>query len=104
MADRKSFLTAFGAAGLALLADGRAEGQVAATPAPSSTPAKAASAAALAAAAAMRRFDPQLSDADVEKIAHAIDDNAKAGQSLNPKAHPLRNGDEPVLTFDPVAP
>jgi hypothetical protein len=52
----------------------------------------------------MRRFDPHLSDADVEKIAHAIDDNAKAGQALNPKSRPLRNWDEPVLTFDPTAP
>jgi hypothetical protein len=102
MADRKSFLTAVGAAGLALLTDGRAEAEVTATPSP--RPVKPASPLGLATATSMRRFDPELSDADVEKIAHAIDDNAKAGQALNPKSRPLRNWDEPVLTFDPTAP
>jgi hypothetical protein len=102
MGDRKSFLTAVGAAGLTLLADGPADAQAAVTP--TSRHAKAASALGLAAASAMRRFDPELSDAEVEKIAHAIDDNVKAGQSLNPKARPLHNGDEPVLTFDPATP
>jgi hypothetical protein len=60
---------------------------------------KPASAAAVAIAATMRRFDPNLSDAELDKIAHAIDDNAKGAGALNPKKKRLRNGDEPVTTF-----
>jgi hypothetical protein len=52
----------------------------------------------------MRRFDAGLSDAELDKIAHGIDDNLKAARALNPKGRPLRNSDEPVLTFDPAAP
>jgi len=54
---------------------------------------------AATAAVGMRRFDSKLSDADVEKIARAIDDNAKAATALNPKKKRLRNSDEPVTTF-----
>jgi len=48
----------------------------------------------------MRRFDPKLTDADIDKIAHAIDDNAKGAAALNPKKSRLRNSDEPVTTFE----
>ena len=48
----------------------------------------------------MRRFDPNLSDKDLEVIAHAIDDNRRGAARLNPnKATALKNGDEPVTRF-----
>lgn len=55
--------------------------------------------AALATARTMRRFDPQLSDAEIETIARGIDENATAGARLNPKNKRLRNSDEPVTAF-----
>ena len=55
--------------------------------------------AALAAARSMRRFDPKLTDETIETIARAIDENADAGASLNPKKKRLRNADEPVTIF-----
>jgi len=69
------------------------------TPKPSASP-KPASAAAVAIAASMRRFDPALSDQDLDKIAHGIDDNRRGEARLNPRrATALRNGDEPVTHF-----
>jgi hypothetical protein len=48
----------------------------------------------------MRRFDANLSDKDLDTIAHAIDDNRKGAARLNPnKATALKNGDEPVTRF-----
>jgi uncharacterized protein YaaQ len=47
----------------------------------------------------MRAFDSELTDAQVQKIASAIDENAKAARALAPKKKPLRNSDEPVTTF-----
>jgi hypothetical protein len=48
----------------------------------------------------MRRFDPALSDGDLETIARAIDDNRAGAARLNPhRATALRNGDEPVTRF-----
>ncbi len=48
----------------------------------------------------MRRFDPALTDEDVDKIAHGIDDNRRGAVRLNPhRATGLRNGDEPVTHF-----
>jgi len=68
-------------------------------PKPSASP-KPASAAAVAIAASMRRFDPALSDGDLDKIAHAIDDNRRAAARLNPRRGTgLENGDEPVTRF-----
>ncbi len=58
------------------------------------------SAAALAVAATMRRFDPKLSDAQVERIARDIDDDNGAGARLNPKKARLKNWDEPVTSFE----
>jgi hypothetical protein len=102
MADRKSFLVTLCATALTLGHDPEAEAQ---TASPSAAPAaKPAPAEAIAIAATMRRFDAGLSDAELDKIAHGIDDNLKAARALNPKGRPLRNSDEPVLTFDPAAP
>jgi len=47
----------------------------------------------------MRRFDPKLTDEQIETIARAIDENASASARLNPKKKRLRNADEPVTTF-----
>ena len=47
----------------------------------------------------MRRFDPKLTDDQIDTIARAIDENAFAGARLNPKKKRLRNADEPVTTF-----
>ena len=55
--------------------------------------------AAVASARAMRRFDPKLTDDQIDTIARAIDENAGVGASLNPKKKRLRNADEPVTTF-----
>ena len=69
------------------------------SPKPSASP-KPASALAAATALSMRRFDPNLSDKDLEVIAHAIDDNRRGAARLNPnKATALKNGDEPVTRF-----
>jgi len=106
--NRKHFLTTVGATGaaLALAASGRASAAGAdASPAPGAPPPspapteKPVSASALAIAATMRRFDPKLSDAEVERIARDIDDGAGLGTALNPKNKRLRNGDEPVTSF-----
>ena len=47
----------------------------------------------------MRRFDPKLTDDQIDTIAREIDENASAGARLNPKKKRLRNADEPVTTF-----
>jgi mono/diheme cytochrome c family protein len=102
MADRRTFLGAVsGAATTLLLAAGSAAADPATpAPAPTSSPvAKPPSAAAQATAATMRRFDPTLTDAELEAIARGIDENA-AGAVLNPHhATALHNSDEPVLHF-----
>ncbi len=61
--------------------------------------AKSPSESALASARAMRGFDPNLTDDAVVVIAIAIDENAVAGASLNPKKKRLRNAAEPVTMF-----
>jgi hypothetical protein len=110
--NRKQFLSALTAGGAAVaLATGAKAQPSTSTPAaagsppaaPAGKPAPAAtasekppSAAALAVAATMRRFDPKLSDAQVERIARDIDDAGQFGPALNPKKKPLQNGDEPV--------
>ena len=47
----------------------------------------------------MRRFDPKLTDDQIDTIARAIDENASAGARLNPKKRRLQNADAPVTTF-----
>ncbi|HEX3548987.1 MAG TPA: hypothetical protein VHT53_01345 [Candidatus Elarobacter sp.] len=112
MADRRTFLGAVsGVAAAALLAPPDPAGAQARapqappassplpSPKPSASP-KPASAVAAAIAASMRRFDPGLSDADLDTIAHGVDDNRRATVRLNPrKATALKNGDEPVTRF-----
>ena len=110
MADRRSFLGAVSGVAASVLLAAKADAQVTApaatpaasalpSPAPSASP-KPASALAAATAAAMRRFDPDLSDKDLDTIAHGIDDNRRATVRLNPhKATTLKNGDEPVTRF-----
>jgi hypothetical protein len=51
-------------------------------------------------ALSMRRFDANLSDKDLDTIAHSIDDNRRGAARLNPnKATVLKNADEPVTRF-----
>jgi TRAP-type uncharacterized transport system substrate-binding protein len=101
MKNRRSFLAtvASGGVGLALANVEPAVAQSAPSPAPSATN-KPVSFEAAALAASMRvRFDPALSDDDVQAIAKAIDANNDAAKALNPKKKQLKNGDAPVVRF-----
>jgi hypothetical protein len=107
MADRRSFLGAVSGVAASVLLAAPADAQTAApaaaatgpSPKPSASP-KPPTALAVAIAASMRRFDAALSDADLDTIAHAIDDNRRGEARLNPhRATALRNGDEPVTRF-----
>jgi len=109
MADRRSFIGAVSGVAASVLLAVKAEAQAPApsappaspppTPAPSTSP-KPASALAVAVAVSMRRFEPGLSDKDVDTIAHGIDDNRRGAARLNPrKATALKNADEPVTRF-----
>jgi hypothetical protein len=101
MSTRKGFLAA--AASTALIA---------ATPAPSPSPAAARSAApspkpsakpselSLNFAQRMRKFDPNLTDKDIQTIAAGIDDNLKLGDHVNPKGRALKNWDDPDTIFE----
>ena len=91
MKNRKAFLSSVASGAALLLA--------APAPAQSASPAKAPSAAALAIATAMRRFDPKLSDAQIQRIAKDIEANQKGAAELNPPKKRLQNWDEPVTTF-----
>ncbi len=108
MKSRKGFLHRAAAVGISVAFSASAKPASAcdaasADAAPSATPVsksatKAPSEAARAQAAGMRRFDPKLSDADLDTIARGID-AAAAGSALGGGKHPLRNGEEPVTTF-----
>jgi hypothetical protein len=109
MADRRSFIGAVSGVAASVLLAAKAEAQTTApvvppgsplpSPAPSMSP-KPPSAVAVAIAASMRRFEPGLSDKDVDTIAHGIDDNRRGAARLNPrKATALKNADEPVTRF-----
>lgn len=103
MKNRRTFLAAIasGGVGLSLLTldPAAAQSSPAASPVPSPSD-KAASFGAAALAATMRvRFDPALTDADLQTIAKAIDANVDAAKLLNPKKKPLENGDEPAVHF-----
>jgi hypothetical protein len=112
MADRRSFLGAVSGVAASVLLASKADAQATApqappktspppqpSPKPSASP-KPASALAAAAALSMRRFDPDLTDKDLDTIAHAIDDNRRGAARLNPrKATGLKNADEPVTRF-----
>jgi hypothetical protein len=92
--NRRAFFLAFGAMGVSVALSRRNE-PVAALAASAKLPSE----AARAAAATMRRFDPQLGEAELAIIARGIDDATLAAASLHPKAKPLRNGEEPVTSF-----
>jgi hypothetical protein len=101
MKNRRSFLAAVasGGVGLSLATPGAATAQSAPvpSPSPSATPASIGSDAM---AATMRtRFDPALTDADLQTIAKAIDANNDAAKLLNPKKKRLKNGDAPAVHF-----
>ena len=110
MADRRSFLGAVSGVAASVLLATKADAQppppassvlpaAQPSPKPSASP-KPASAVAAAIAASMRRFDPNLSDKDLDTIAHGIDDNRRGAARLNPnKATALKNADEPVTRF-----
>ena len=118
MADRRSFLGAVSGVAASVLLAAQADAQATVpdappkSPPPSPAPSPAASASpkpasplAAAIAVSMRRFDPKLSDKDVDTIAHAIDDNRKGAARLNPrKATGLKNADEPVTRFTVARP
>jgi hypothetical protein len=115
VSDRRSFLGAVsGAAAASVLLAAKADAQAPApeappksSPLPSAQPSpsasaspKPASALAVAVAASMRRFDANLSDKDLDTIAHAIDANRRGAARINPnKGSSLKNGDEPVTRF-----
>ena len=103
MKNRRSFLTAVasGGVGLALVTPVPAVAQSTPAPSPSPSPTgKLASFGSAAMAATMRtRFDPALTDADLQTIAKAIDANNDAAKLLNPKKKRLKNGDAPAVHF-----
>ena len=97
MSTRKAFLAA--TASGALLAAAPPSAQPSGSPSPSPKPSKI-SGAARELAKSMRRFDPQLSDKDLETIAQNIDGNLKLGDAIDPKGRALKNWDEPAATFE----
>jgi hypothetical protein len=119
MSDRRSFLGAVSGVAATVLLAAKADAQAPApqappktsplpsaqpVPKPSASP-KPASALAAATALSMRRFDPNLTDKDLDTIAHGIDDNRRGAVRLNPnKATVLKNADEPVTRFAAARP
>jgi len=99
--SRKIFLAgaALGVGAVLLPSPRMADKAFAATPSPTPAPVPTPSPAALDLARGMRRFDPQLSDAEVEKIAQGIEQGYGFGSALNPHGTFLRNGDAPVPQF-----
>ena len=106
--NRQSFLAALGTGAALASLGARVDAQPVApatgspSPAESATP-KPPSAAAVAVAAGFRRFDPQLTDAEIAELSRDLDQIAGAGAALNPKKKPLRNSDEPVTRFSASA-
>jgi hypothetical protein len=101
MKSRRSFLASVASGGIGF-ALAKADPAVAQSASPSPAPTasgKPASAAALAAAVAMRRFDAELTDDDVQTIAKAIDANNDGAKLLNPKNKRLKNSDAPIVRF-----
>ncbi len=94
--NRRAFLIASGAAGVAAALARGADRSAAAA---ATTAIKPPSEAAQAVAATMRRFDPKLAATDLETIARGIDDATTAAAALRTKRRPLRNGEEPVTIF-----
>jgi hypothetical protein len=101
MKNRRSFLAAVasGGVGLALAKVDPAVAQATPSPAPSGSDKPASFGAAALAATLRTRFDPALTDADVQTIAKAIDANSDAAKLLNPKKKRLKNGVAPIVRF-----
>lgn len=101
MSTRKSFLGAAASLGAAMAAarGGAAAATPSPQPVPAATPVKPPSEAARAFALRMRSFDPKLTDAEVDTIAHGIDDAWSVGNRVNAKGKALRNSDEPDPSF-----
>jgi len=98
MSTRKAFLTA-AASGALIAAAPPSPGPPGSSPTPSPKPPNISS-AARALAQSMRRFDANLSDSDVEKMAQGIDGNLKLGHAIDPQARALKNWNEPAVTFE----
>lgn len=96
MSTRKGFLTA--AASTALLAAAPAPPAPSTAPSPSPSPKP--SELSRAFAERMRKFDPNLTDKQLETIASGIDDNLKLGDRVNPKGRVLKNWNEPDSIFE----
>jgi hypothetical protein len=92
---RQQFIAAAGLVSAGMFAPETALAQ-SASPSPTATPAP--SPAARSFAERMKRFDPQLTDAQLDDIAQGVDAAFDAGKQLR-KGHPLKNGDAPVPEF-----
>ncbi|HEY5258192.1 MAG TPA: hypothetical protein VIJ12_07395 [Candidatus Baltobacteraceae bacterium] len=105
MASRKRFV-ALAAASVSALIAAPALGQTTAAPAPAPSPSPSVASmsrvsdAARALALQMRGFDPNLTDGEVDAIAHGIDGNLKIGAAINRKGRVLKNWNEPVTRFE----
>jgi hypothetical protein len=93
---RKAFLGAASVAGISLLISSKAAAQ---SPSPTPTATPAPSPAARAFALRMRRFDPHLTDAQIDEIAQNIDQDYAFGSDLRSKTSVLHNGDAPTPEF-----
>src|SRR5579884_3253625 len=96
MSTRKAFIAA--AASVPLIA-AAPPSPAPSTPSPSPKP-RQISEAARGLAAQMRKFDPHLSDKELEDIAAGIDGNLQVGARVNPHGTALKNWDEPVTIFE----
>jgi len=94
MTSRKEFLATAGAVGATVLVTDRASASP--SPSPTATPSPSPSAHELA--LRMRKFDPQLTDAQIDAIAAGIDQGFDAGKSIR-KHHALQNGFGPSPEF-----
>lgn len=98
---RKDFLAAASSVGLGISLASPAQAQTSSPLAsPSAKPAAAASPFARDFAQHMRSFDPHLTDAQVDSIAHQIDDLYRVRGALRPKGRGLSNGDAPSPQFE----
>jgi hypothetical protein len=99
LSSRKDFLTAAAAVPLLAAAPPSPAPTTAPTPTPKPSKRKI-SATARDFAQDMRKFDPSLSDKQIEDIAAGIDGNLKIGNAVNRKGQALKNWDEPVTVFE----
>jgi hypothetical protein len=96
MTSRKEFLATAGAAGATGLISDRASAAPSPSASPTATPPPSPSAHELA--LRMRKFDPELTDTQIDAIAAGIDQGFDAGKSIR-KHHALQNGYGPSPEF-----